>query len=322
MFVGHPLDADGLFSFVLSTFPRHELAAWRQRLEEKQPADICVAIRAETGWQACLLAQDLGGNASLIWPPASVDGAAQSNKSDVSGPNDKFDWPSLGDRLFAELRSRGVRYTQALLAPEKSDAIDRLLQLGMHQLTTMDYMVAHIGDPANEVGEQPVGINTRPASNELTMQLISECDSVTNDRICQVVNGTYDATLDCPELDGIRPVEEVVRGYRSSAPLQLWIARSVEQQDAGILILSDHAEHRQSELTYMGLLPNYRGRGWGGQLVRFAIEQTKANGREKIVLAVDRRNTPAIEQYRRSGFHGWTSRVCLTRNLSGDGDQR
>jgi ribosomal protein S18 acetylase RimI-like enzyme len=315
VFVGHPLDADGLFSFVLSTFPRHELAAWRQRLEEKQPEDFCVAIRAADGWQASLLAQDLGGNASLIWPPASVDDAPQSSGH---GPNDKFDWHCLGERLFSELRRRGVRYTQALLAPEKSDAIDRLLQLGMNQLTTMDYMVAHVGNPhvgnpSEGVDEQPVA---KPSSDELTMQLIGEWDSLSNARICQVVNGTYDKTLDCPELDGIRTVEEVVRGYQSSAPLQLWIAQSAEKQDAGILILSDHPEHRQSELTYMGLLPTYRGRGWGGQLVRFAMEQTKTNGREKIVLAVDRRNTPAIEQYRRSGFHGWTSRVCLTRNLA------
>jgi ribosomal protein S18 acetylase RimI-like enzyme len=188
----------------------------------------------------------------------------------------------------------------------------------MNQLTTMDYMVAHVGNPhvgnpSEGVDEQPVA---KPSSDELTMQLIGEWDSLSNARICQVVNGTYDKTLDCPELDGIRTVEEVVRGYQSSAPLQLWIAQSAEKQDAGILILSDHPEHRQSELTYMGLLPTYRGRGWGGQLVRFAMEQTKTNGREKIVLAVDRRNTPAIEQYRRSGFHGWTSRVCLTRNLA------
>ena len=293
MFVGHPRDADGLIPFIVSAFPANEVAVWKQRLEEKQPADFCVAFELDGEWHGCLLAQDLGGNAALIWPPAA---------SRV-----ELDWSPLGHRLFEELRDRNFLYTQSLLAPEKSDAIDCLLAVGMTQLTTMDYLVASVQDaPPCEGGRV----------EPFTMQHIAGGDLSNESRIYEIVEGTYRDTLDCPELDGIRTVEDVVRGYRASAPLQLWIVQAHEQRDAGILILSDHVEHQQSELTYMGLLPDYRGRGWGRELVQFAITQTKRQGRDKIVLAVDRRNTPAIEQYRRCGFHRWTSRVCLTRNLA------
>jgi ribosomal protein S18 acetylase RimI-like enzyme len=307
VFVGHPLEEEGLLTFLLTAFPPDETHVWRERLLEQRPGDVCVAQRVENRWIAGVQAQDLGGRAALIWPPACVE-------SD-------YDWRSLGERLFAELLQQNIHYTQALLPTDRPGPWRSLIALGMTQLTVMDYMVATAGTVPQGAPE-----NLRDSAVEpLVLNGDAADDSFA--RLCHIVGGTYRQTLDCPELNGIRAVEDVVRGYQTSAPLTAWIfpdgqpagpvARETEHfaGDAAVLLLSDHPDHDQTELTYMGVLPEYRGRGWGRRLVSHAIANTVNMGRGKIVLAVDRRNGPAIEQYQAAGLQRWASRVCLTRHL-------
>lgn len=52
----------------------------------------------------------------------------------------------------------------------------------------------------------------------------------------------------------------------------------------------------------MGLLPGYRGKGLGRQLVEATIQQARQLGLEKIELSVYATNLPAIALYRSMGF--------------------
>lgn len=301
MFVGHPLAEDGLLAFILSAFPSDETSVWRERLLENRPEDVCVAQQINNRWVAGVQTQDLGGRAALIWPPASN--------------NRNIDWGPMGECLFGELQRRNIDYTQSLVATDRPGPWRALIALGMTQLTTMDYMVASVHARSQDVTPH----STAPTLAPLELNAEADDDSVFS-RLCHIVGETYRDTLDCPELNGIRAVEDVVRGYQTSATLFTWIVRDIEAgaaADAGVLLLSDHPTHDQTELTYMGLLPEYRGRGWGRLLVNHALENTLKLGRSKVVLAVDRRNDPAIQQYKTAGFQRWTSRVCLTRDLVG-----
>lgn len=297
-FVGHPLQDPTLLRQILSNFPRNEVEVWQQRLAENQRGDFSVAMRLErpptddalddasddASYDAGVVVQDLGGRASLIWPPFGEAGDET--------------WRQMATWLDEELRRRDTIYVQSLLPPENEWGIQRVQQLGLRRITTIDYMISSPDE-------------REPVRSRFPFALVDD-----SPRIAALIAQTYTDTLDCPELDGIRDVADVLAGYRAAAPIETWVLNSDTGEDAGVLILSDHAAFAQTELTYMGLVPSFRGRGLGSSLVEFAIERAQQKNRDKVVLAVDRRNAPAIRQYQQFGFRSWISRVCLMRELA------
>ncbi len=89
------------------------------------------------------------------------------------------------------------------------------------------------------------------------------------------------------------------------------------QRDIGCLLLADHPESNQWELVYMGLVPEARGRGWGAKIARHAQWEAQRAGRERLVLAVDAANRPAVAMYQQAGLFAWDRRVVLLRVLTG-----
>ena len=63
----------------------------------------------------------------------------------------------------------------------------------------------------------------------------------------------------------------------------------------------------------MGVIPDARGNGFGSQIVRFAIARAAEAGAERLVLAVDQKNTPALAMYRDAGFTHWDRRTVYAR---------
>jgi len=134
-------------------------------------------------------------------------------------------------------------------------------------------------------------------------------------RLQRAVAQTYVETLDCPGLDGVRPLDQVLDGYRFQGRHwpEHWYLVQAEGQDVGALILAEHPGLGNWELIYMGLAAPVRGRGWGESLVRFAIDVATRQGAERLVCAVDAANEPALNVYRRLGFIEWAERVVYAR---------
>src|SRR5262249_26485200 len=68
----------------------------------------------------------------------------------------------------------------------------------------------------------------------------------------QVLQRTYEETLDCPEVGGVRTIAEVLEGHRAqgtSGSANWWLAR-LGGQPAGVLVLADLGG--EWELAYMG----------------------------------------------------------------------
>jgi ribosomal protein S18 acetylase RimI-like enzyme len=80
------------------------------------------------------------------------------------------------------------------------------------------------------------------------------------------------------------------------------------QRDVGCLLLADHPLQNQWELVYMGIVPEARGMRLGLAVTRHAQRLAHGAGRERLVLAVDAANAPALELYRRAGFLAWDQR--------------
>jgi mycothiol synthase len=63
----------------------------------------------------------------------------------------------------------------------------------------------------------------------------------------------------------------------------------------------DHGR-RRGEVAIVGLLPEWRGRGLGRQLLRWGVGYLRSAGFGEIELSVEARNAHALELYRQEGF--------------------
>jgi len=134
-------------------------------------------------------------------------------------------------------------------------------------------------------------------------------------RLGELLLRTYEESLDCPELSGVRQADDILAGYREQGTFapQHWFFVQEQQVDIGVLILTVHDSSNHWELVYIGLVPEVRGRNLGQQVVEFAMYQAGLAGAERLVLAVDQANRPAVEMYQRVGFVAWDHRTVYAR---------
>ncbi len=109
--------------------------------------------------------------------------------------------------------------------------------------------------------------------------------------------------MDCPQLNGVRATEDTWVGYSANAndDLSEWWVLTSGGQPIGILLMTK-LDHRVWELTYMGVVPSERCKGWGRTLLEFAFERAALSNVEFLSLAADERNLPALELYSDFGF--------------------
>ena len=74
-----------------------------------------------------------------------------------------------------------------------------------------------------------------------------------------------------------------------------------EGQDIGCLLLTPTA-NECCEITYFGVLPQWRGQGFSKSIMEFVRDWALDNWVRGITLAVDLRNLPAIRLYQSCGF--------------------
>lgn len=81
-------------------------------------------------------------------------------------------------------------------------------------------------------------------------------------------------------------------------PLVLW------QLLSSVLSTSGQAELKNGaiELTYIGVVPDQRGRGLGKKLLNAFMEAGRLQGYQSIILSVEKENSPAIALYEQAGF--------------------
>jgi ribosomal protein S18 acetylase RimI-like enzyme len=196
------------------------------------------------------------------------------------------------------LDALGVRMTQALLADRTAPIVPALEAAGFAHLVDLEYLsweAAPVPPPAT-----------------LQFEPFQEPQS---DRLARLIEATYAETKDCPALNGTRPMSEVLAGYRGTGRYrpENWQFARVGGEDVGVLLLADHAAAQYWELMYMGLAPPVRGRGWGGDIVRHAQRMARNAGAERLLLAVDAANAPALAMYRDAGFTPWDQRTVYVR---------
>lgn len=189
---------------------------------------------------------------------------------------------------LARLRERGLHFAQALIEPESSAQRALLEREGFRLLAPLDYLERDVSRPAV----------SPPSPSEAEWVPYS---AGTHGEFAAVMLATYEGSLDCPELTGLRPIDDVIAGHRASGRFdgRLWELARVDGQIVGCLLLAQLVHAPLAEIVYMGVVPAARRRGIGRLLLRRALEQCRVIGANHLTVVVDHRNEPARKLYAR-----------------------
>jgi len=218
--------------------------------------------------------------------------------------------------ILPALSTRGVTMAQSLVLDRDGPDAATLVGSGFRHLADLCYLAA----PATPAESAVPSADSASPTDPVRPLELAAVDTTTQERLIEVIDETYRDTLDCAELDGTRRTIDVLDEYRTigTSADKLWFLVRHDHRDVGCLLLADHPAQQQMELVYMGLVPSARGRGWGGVVVREALQIARSSERAQVVVAVDAANWPALSMYRRAGFAGFDRRsayfLCLPRS--------
>jgi mycothiol synthase len=259
----------------LELIERHEIAAEAIRV-----------ARRGTALLGAMIGVPLAGAAALVWPPRTCE---------PRHPR------AVEDQLLREtmtwLLANGTRLIQALLSSSELDRADCLIRNGFEHITRLWYLRSDLRGKAGFAGSQ----------HRLTYRTY---EPETMDVFHQTLLRTYIGTLDCPELNDVRSIEQIIAGHRSQGvfdPARWWLAM-VADQPVGVLLLTEMSDLNSWDLSYLGIVPEARRRGFGRCLARKAVLEARQAGAAELTLSVDGRNQPARTLYEGLGFEPFDQR--------------
>ncbi|HEX4590332.1 MAG TPA: GNAT family N-acetyltransferase [Gemmataceae bacterium] len=253
---------------------------------EMDPGGILVA-RWGDRLVGAMISAPVPGAGAAVWPPQLEAGTL----------------PGVADELVRHsaewLRKRGVKLAQALLSPDDVAPAEPLLRGGFRRATALWYL-RH---------ELELSATLFRGSERLTYTTFSSAGAAP---FAAVLARTYEGTQDCPEISDARTAAEALEGHMAGgfAPDRWWLA-AADGVLAGLLLINSAVDGDGWEIAYVGVVPEQRRRGYGRELVLKALLEAKADGQPAVTLAVDARNQPARELYRRLGFEPRESREVL-----------
>lgn len=212
----------------------------------------------------------------------------------------------LIDHACRQIAGWDVHLTQSLLEPREMLQRQAFIDAGFLELAELSYLErplsrSNVAPPP----QWPPGTRTEVYRQDLS------------DALREILEQTYEQTLDCPGLYGMRLTEDIIAGHMATGTFDpaLWTLLYVDERPAGAVLLNPFPAHRTVELVYLGLAPFARGRGLGRQLLRHGLSLLTGRRERTLTLAVDRQNAPALVLYESEGMRPIVQRVALIRPL-------
>lgn len=290
-----PAEAPAALELILQRLPPSQRGPWVDALASvrNEPLGLFEALvvaRRRGRVVAACWGQPQPGKTCSLWVPESSSGRISDTTAEA---------------LIAEVGRivdhAGMPVTQVLSEQSHSPLHKPLQRCGFRRISELQYLGWRPGLRPLDLG--PAGVEHVGVTNPRSQTLKD------------LIRATYEDTLDFPELDGVRQMSDVLTGYLSLGRFRpdLWRLIRKEGQDAGVLLMAEHVDSNQLELVYVGIAPSARGHGLGAAAVGFAQQTAIQLGVERLVLAVDIRNRPAREIYKRAGLRAWASRFAYLR---------
>jgi mycothiol synthase len=278
-----------------------------------------------------MMTQALAGKAAAVWPPEVKPSWRRATLA-----------ADLVQAALADLAARGYRLAQAALDESAGPQAARdLARGGMPRVTELLYLERDTATPLPPRGTAPRGTAFQAVGEDHGQDARATGDHgqdahATGDHgqdahatgdprqeahapdfdwrpfdasiaeeFHTVLQATYTGSLDMPELEGTRGLEDILAGHQAAGlfvPERWRLGRVPGEPEAAAVLLLTQAPGRDAwEVIYLGLTPPARGRGLGRAVIRHALEL--ARGQAPVLeLAVDLRNTPAVRLYSDTGF--------------------
>ncbi len=251
---------------------------------ELDPRGIFV-LRDCTELHGAIVCLQVPGRSALVWPPGVVD------------PH-RTDWEdALLRHATSWLRQGGVQLAQTLLEPNEQFLAASLLRNEFTEVTRLFYLRHDLNLPVHSL-HLPARLAFHPYTDN-------------DEAFRSTLARTYEGTLDCPEINGVRTIDDVVAGHRAQgafSPERWWLACE-GTSPVGVLLMTEMPDSGDWELAYMGIVPEARGRGMGREILLHALCAARAADVPAVTLSVDARNEPARKLYGSMGFEAYDGRL-------------
>jgi ribosomal protein S18 acetylase RimI-like enzyme len=271
--------------------------------------DIPVALRAEAYER---MIQHCGGRYVLWW--ARREGrcvAASLVVAGAGGVGMQFHCPPQGPGVHVpsippvirqasgQALDEGLSFVQSLVPIARKTDIGLLDAAGFERLAELVYMSLDLGGRIGLDG--PVGCQWRSG------------EQYDESELAAAIRGTYEDSLDCPALYGLRTLPQVIEGHKASGvfnPQSWWIVE-VSGQPAGCVLVNDSPSSvGDADLVYLGVWRAFRGRGLGRAMIRHAARWAQQQKRVFMTVAVDSANIYAMRIYEGEGFRQTDRRLA------------
>lgn len=220
------------------------------------------------------------------------------------------------EHLRREMPGR-VAVMQALPEPGELWCINALRAAGFVNVGDLTYLRRSIGRQSGLFARPPAAPVWPPGIDVVTLATLPGGLNGQRRMLRGLLDATYEGTLDCPALCGLRSTEDVLDSHQAVGQFDpsLWFIVRRDGEAQGCMLLSKCEELRSVELVYLGLAPGVRGLGLGAKLLDLALRSLPRSGFDLFTCAVDRRNTPAVKIYQRAGFRPFGERAALVKPI-------
>jgi len=208
---------------------------------------------------------------------------------------------------LTDARQADVVLVQALMDPTDTTGNMVFSAAGLTPLATLTYMERR----------PPTFLLTPPEFNLPSDLSLFPYETATHQLFRDTIIRSYEGTLDCPALSGMRDIEDVIAGHKAVGPFdpQLWGVLQRAGKPLGCLLLAEIPARQGLELVYLGLTPEARGQGLGRLLMQRVLAIASRRHFAVATLAVDATNVPALRLYRRCGYSSVAQRMALVKRL-------
>lgn len=213
---------------------------------------------------------------------------------------------ALVDAVAAHYLEQGIHLAQLLLEQHCTELVEAYATAGFLHLAELIYLERRVRSASNE--PLPEWLRIVNYSNE------------THALFAKTIQETYQQSLDCPALNGVRDINDVIAGHQAAGDFEptQWHLMLHDDKPLGVLLLSKTGAGGSLELVYLGLTPEARGQGFADLFMKLALASVPRSGCTTLTLAVDSRNEPALRLYHRHGLRQVAARHAMMRDLRHD----
>ncbi len=157
--------------------------------------------------------------------------------------------------------------------------------------------------------QRPAFSECNDESNRVTedekqsLQLVPISQGISDEILGELVLETYIDSADFPELQQHRTATLSLQTHRLQGEYNPdhWFVIKQDKAAVGVLFFAFHPDYNQWELSYLGIVPQQRGKNLARCAIKKSLEHTERK-KSSIFLGVDSRNHYAIRLYESLGF--------------------